>query len=172
MGLFQQSAFVKEFVVTMLCAEFQAQGTLKVLGSVQTFINDEQKSVFALFNTSLFGVERGNPATSTQIPELYIRKDRVQAIAFSIPLTREESGLLPRIEPLVAYTSHYAVQGNFHMGPENFIADFIDVAKAMFIGATEVSIFPLFQPQVAVVAEAPVVYMHRNMISLHHVVTG
>lgn len=54
MGLFQQSALVKEFAVTILCAEFQAQGTLKVLGNVQTFINDEQKSVFALYNTSLF----------------------------------------------------------------------------------------------------------------------
>ena len=82
MGLFQQSALTKEFKVTILSAEFQAQGTIRVLGNVQTFINDEQKSVIALYNATLFGVERGNPATSTQVPELYIRKDRVQVIAF------------------------------------------------------------------------------------------
>ena len=77
--------------------------------------------------------------------------------------------MLPRVEPLVAYTSHYAVQGNFHMGPENFIADFIDVAKSMYIGATEVSVYPLFQPQVAIIQQAPVVYLHRDMIYIHHV---
>jgi hypothetical protein len=169
MGLFQQSALTKEFKVTILSAEFQAQGTIRVLGNVQTFINDEQKSVIALYNATLFGVERGNPATSTQIPELYVRKDRIQVMAFELALNRDESGMLPRVEPLVAYTSHYAVQGNFHMGPENFIADFIDVAKSMYIGATEVSVYPLFQPQVAIIQQAPVVYLHRDMIYIHHV---
>ena len=171
MGLFQQTALTKEYTVTVLSAEFQARGTIRVLGSIQTFINDEQKPVMVLYNASLFGVERGNPATSTQVPELYIRKDHIQVLAFPDALSRDEFGMLPRIEPLAAYTAHYAIQGNFHMGPENFIADFIDVAKSMFIGATEVSVYPLFQPQVAIIQQAPVVYVHRNMIYIHHAIT-
>jgi hypothetical protein len=117
---------------------------------------------------TLYGLESDNPAASISIPELIVRKDQCHALIFEQNLSRDESGLLPRAEPLALYTSHYAIQGHCHMGPEAYISDFIETSRALFIGATEVSIFPLFRPRTAVIQQAPTVFIHRSAVRMHH----
>src|SRR3972149_2925801 len=104
MGFLGQSSIAKPFPVTILAAGFQVRGTLQCIGLVQTFLNDEQKAVFSLLEVALYGVEKGNPAASITLPELHIRKDQCQVIAFESEMAREETGLLPRTEPLATYT--------------------------------------------------------------------
>lgn len=167
MGFLEQSN-QRETQVTVLTAGFQATGTLVSVGLMQTFINDDTKATFSLHDVTLYGLERGNPATGAQISELYVRKDEVHALAFAEMLSRDESGLMAREEPLAAYTSHYVVQGNYHMGADALLGDFFDAVKTIYVGATNVHLFPLFAMQAQMVTQAPLVYVSRTLVKMHH----
>lgn len=168
MGFLDQQSSGKAVRITMLTSGFQVEGTLHIMGLTQTFLNDETKGVFALTDATMYGLVAGNPATSVHVEELYVRKRECHAVIFSELLSRDESGLLPRTEPLAAYTSHYAIQGDFHMGADALVSDFFEISRALLLGATDVSIFPLFAPQAALIQHAPLAYVSRALILTHH----
>ena len=168
MGLFGQSTAAKSVSATVLMAGYQAQCTLSILGLLQTFVNDEQKSVLPLEEVTLCGLEQGNPARSMSIPQLFIKKTGCHALAFDAEFSPDETGLMPRVETVAVYTSHFVIQGSYHMGTDTPVSDFVDATKALFIAATNVSIFPLFEPQSRVVAQARLVYIHRSQVVMHH----
>ena len=168
MGFLDHGSITRQHQVTVLTDGFQIQCTLHAIGTVQLYLNDEQKGTLTLHDVTAYGLERGNPATSVAVSELHIRKDAVHAILFEEKLSQNEAGLLPRKTPLAAYTSQYVLQGNFHLGPEDRIADFLQVAKSAFVGATDMSIFPLFDAKTALVQQAPMIFLHRNTVKFHH----
>ncbi|HMM28432.1 MAG: hypothetical protein AAGU78_09135 [Chloroflexota bacterium] len=168
MSYFDQSSLIKQNPATVLLPGFEVRCTLHSIGLMQTFLNDEIKPILTLYRASVRGLERGNPAASMSLPELYARKDQCHAIAFDQMLSQEETGLLPRGEPLAIYTSHYVVQGKAHLGTEDRVHDFIASTKAQFIGMTDVAFFPLFEPQTAMIQQAPLVFVYRDAVRMHH----
>jgi hypothetical protein len=167
MGIFDGS-HTKSHQVTILLTGFQVQGTLIVFGMLQTFINDEQKDTFTVKDAVVHGLEEGNPAGSMQLPELFIPKTQCHALAFEATLSHEETGLLPRTESLAVYTSHYVMQGKYHMGSDALLSDFITVSKSSFIGVSNAYFFPLFRAQTSMIKQAPLVFIHRNTVRMHH----
>lgn len=153
---------------TVLTAGFQAQCTFSVMGMLQTFLNDDQKGVFTLHDVTLFGLEQGNPARSITTRDLFIGKQQCHLIAFQEIMSQEQTGLMPRIERLAVYTSHYVIQGDFHMGSDARPSDFIDTSRSQFVAATDVHIFPLFPAQTQVIQHAPLAYLHRTQARMHH----
>jgi hypothetical protein len=156
--------------VTMLMPGFQASGTIQIIGQLQTFVNDDQKAVFQLRDVTLYGLERGNPATSISLPELYVRKDQCHALILDREMPQEETGLMQRVEQIAGYTSHFVIQGGYHMGSDSLISDFMASSRAQFIGVTHANLFPLFEPQAAVIQEAPLLYIYRSAVKMHHLV--
>ncbi len=170
MGFLDSVSTTKAIPTTVLTAEFQAACTLNVIGLLQTFLNDEQRAVFPLADAAVYGLERGNPAASMRLPELYMRKLSIHALAFEQTFSSEAMGLMPRAERVAVYTSHFVIQGDFYMGTDALLSDFIDSSKAFFVGATNVSIFPLFAPQTAVIQQAQLLYVHKNQVRMHHMI--
>lgn len=168
MGFLDQASTIKEIPAVVLTAGFQAHCTLEVLGILQTFLNDEQKAVFALKDVTLYGLEAGNPARSMALGELYVRKDQCHVIAFEELFSHEDTGLMPRIEQLAVYTSHYAIQGGFHMGSDSLLGDFMASSKSQYVGVTNVQVFPLFQAQTAIIQQSPLAFVHRDAGQMHH----
>lgn len=170
MGIFDQSSLTKQNPVTVLIPGFEVRCMLHSVGLMQTFLNDELKPILTLHQAAVLGLERGNPATSMSLPELYVRKDHCHAIAFEQMLSQEETGLMPHVEPLAVYTSHYVLQGKVHMGTEDRVHDFIATGKSSFIGLTDVAIFPLFELQSAMIQQSPLVFVYRDAVRMHHTV--
>lgn len=168
MGFLDHGSMTRQHSVTVLTAGFQINCTLHAIGTIQTFLNDEQKDSLTLFDATMYGLRSDNPAASVAVPELHIRKPMIAAILFDAMLPQEEVGLLSRKVPVAAYTADFVVQGNYHLGPEDRVGDFIDVAKSAFTGATDVSVFPLFEARAAVIQQAPLAFLHRSQIRLHH----
>lgn len=166
MGL--QGTNLKSIPVTVLTAGFQAICTMQVFGSLQVFLNDEQKPVFPLKQITLHGLEIGNPAASMNLEELFVRKDECQVLAFERMFSQEETGLMPRVEQLAAYTSHFVIQGGFHMGSDAPLGDFIGSSRSRFMGVTDAYVFPLFEPQAAIIQEAPLIFVYRDAVRMHH----
>jgi hypothetical protein len=170
MGLLGRSSPKTFTNVTVLLPGFQARGQVVIAGMLQTFLNDEQKGSFSLHNVALVGLEPGNPARSMQLEGLFVYKTACQAIAFDAMFPQEEAGLLPRTEQLAVYTSHYCIQGAFHMGPEALLGEFIAGSRSQFVGASNVQLFPLFGPQAEMIGAAPLVFVHRDAVRMHHLV--
>jgi hypothetical protein len=168
MGFFEQTSALKVKRATVLIPGYQLQGDLQVLGVIQTFLNSETKGVFTIKDVAVHGLEPHNPAASMQIEELYVRRDQVLSLVFTDAIQPDETGLMPRTEHLVAYTSHYAIQGDFHMGADAVVGDFISSSRAPFVGATNATIFPLFQPRAAIIQNAPLVYIYARAVRMHH----
>ena len=168
MGFLGQTTNVKDTPVTVLMPGFQARCILPVMGMVQTFLNDDQRSVFPLKDVTLHGLEAGNPAVSMQLESLFVPKEHCQAIAFEVLLEQNQSGLMPHIERMAVYTSHYVMQGDFHMGADNGVGDLVDAFRTFYLGATDVEFFPLFRAQAAVIQRAPLVYVYRQSVRMFH----
>jgi hypothetical protein len=168
MSFFEQASTLKAMPVTVLLPGFQVRCSLQVHGVVQVFLNDDQKSVFPLKQAAMYGLESGNPAASMQLDDLFVPKEQCHAIAFESMLPQEQTGLMPRTERIVVYTSHYAIQGDFHMGADTLVGELIDSVRVMFLGITDVQFFPLFRPQAALIQQAPLVYVYRRAVRMYH----
>lgn len=168
MSFVDQGSLTKQNPVTVLLPGFEVQCVLQSVGLMQTFLNDDLKPILTLRRAAVLGLERGNPAASMALPELYVRKSVCHAIAFETPLSQEETGLMPRVEALAIYTSHYVLQGKAHLGTEDHVHDFIASTKSHFIGLTDVAIFPLFELQAAMIQQAPLVFVYRDAVRMHH----
>jgi hypothetical protein len=168
MGFLDQATTTRDIPITVLLPGFQARCVLQVYGMVQMFINDDQKAVFPLREVTLHGLEAGNPAVSMNVGEVFALKAQCHALVFDTMLSHEDTGLMARIERLVVYTSHYAIEGDFHLGKDIPVSDFIAGSRSQFVGATNVNFFPLFQPQAAVVQQAPLAFIHRQVVQMHH----
>jgi hypothetical protein len=168
MGFLDQATTTRDIPITVLLPGFQARCALQVYGMVQMFINDDQKAVFPLREVTLHGLEAGNPAVSMNVGEVFALKAQCHALVFDTMLSHEDTGLMARIERLVVYTSHYAIEGDFHLGKDIPVSDFIAGSRSQFVGATNVNFFPLFQPQAAVVQQAPLAFIHRQTVQMHH----
>ena len=168
MGFLGQTSNLKEMPVTVLMPGFQARCTLPVMGMVQTYLNDDQRGVFTLKDVTLHGLEAGNPAVSMQLESLFAPKEHCQAIAFEVLLDQDQSGLMAHTERMAVYTSHYVIQGDFHMGADNSVGDLVDAFRTFYLGATDVEFFPLFRSQAAVIQSAPLVYVFRKSVRMFH----
>ena len=167
MGMYSTST-TKDMPAVVLLAGFQAQCTLPVIGAIQMFINDAQKNVFTIKEVTLNGLEAGNPAVSIAVGELFIVKRACHLIGFEQMYSHDETGLMARGERLAVYTSHFVIQGTFHMGADSLLSDFMASSKAPFLGITDVDVFPLFQAQSALVQHFPLAYIHQETALMHH----
>jgi hypothetical protein len=170
MGFLGQTSTTKALPVTVLMPGFQARCTMQTIGVFQVFLNDDQRSVFLLTEVALHGLEAGNPAVSMELADLYASKEQCQVITLESMLSHEETGLMPHEVRIAVYTSHYVIQGNFHMGVDAGVGDLVDGFRTLYIGATDVELFPLFRPQAAVIQAAPLAYIYRKSVCMFHAV--
>ncbi len=157
-----------EFNVTILNDSFQTRALMRAIGLLTTYMNDDSKPTFTVYNAEAVGFAPSNPATRIVQDEFIFRKPMVQMIAFESVPGDGHVVLLPREEALVVYTSHYAVQGKFHLGPDDRLSDFIEVMLAQFVIITDAHIYPLFQPRTPMIAAAPLVLLQRSHIRMYH----
>ncbi len=157
-----------EIGVVVLTSGFQIRGNLHVLGVMQTFLNDDQKPTLSIFGADALGIDPGNPAAHLTQPEIVVNKRAAQIIALTAAPPPGAITLLAKIENLVLYTDVFAIAGKFHMGPDAHLADFAESSLQQFIVASEVKIYPLFQPRPGFHSAAPIVLIHKSAIRMYH----
>jgi hypothetical protein len=157
-----------EFNVTLLTDGFQTRAVMRCIGLLAIYLNDDSKPTFPLYNAELVGLDPTNPATRVVQEEAFFRKPMCHVIAFENIPGEGHVVLLPREEALVVYTSHYAIQGKFHLGPDDRVGEFMEVQLSQFVTISDVHIYPLFQPRTPMIAAAPLVMMHRSLVRMYH----
>ncbi len=157
-----------EFAASVITNTFQARGKLQSMGTLQTFLNDDQKTTLTVYNAELIGLEPTNPATRITPAELVVRKAACSLIAFDVRPPADQLMPLSHVESLVIYTDRFAIQGKFHMGPDARINDFADAGLQQFIVASDARIYPLFQTRGGLIQSAPIICIQRASISIYH----
>jgi hypothetical protein len=157
-----------EIGAVVFTAGFQIQGTLHVLGILQTFVNDDQKPTLIVYGAEALGLEPTNPAARLTQQELIVNKRSIQIIGFPTPPPQGSLTLLARGEPLVMYTDNFAVAAKYHMGPDSRVADFAEASLQQFIVASEAKIYPLFPTRPGFFSASSVVLIHKNAIRMYH----
>jgi hypothetical protein len=157
-----------EFNVTILNDAFQTRAKLRSLGLLTTYLNDDSKPTFPVYHAEAVGLDPANPATRIVQEEFIFRKPTIHAVAFESVPGDGHVVLLQREEALVVYTSHYAIQGKFHLGPDDRLNDFIEVMLSQFVIVTDAHVYPLFQPRTPLIAAAPLVLIQRSHIRMYH----
>src|SRR5258706_15244346 len=106
-----------EIRVVVLTSAFQIRGALKMMGVLQTFMNDDQKGTLTIHEAEVTGIEAGNPVRMSQ-PQVIVNKRAAQVILFDEGLPQGTLTLLPRAEGLVMYVESFAAAGKFFMGQD------------------------------------------------------
>ena len=154
--------------VSILTSVFQVRGKLHVLGTMQNFLNDEQKPTLTVYKAEATGISSGNPAAHMSQPEMVINKRSMQMIAFEVAPSKDTLVMLPNIQPLMLYTDQFAIAGKFHLGPDAHLTDFAEASLQDFIVASEVKIYPMFPARTGLIQSAPVIVIHKAQIRLYH----
>lgn len=157
-----------EYGATILTSTFQVRGKLRVLGVMQTFLNDEQKPTLSVYNADLIGFNISNPAARMSQPEVFVSKESASIVALEAIPPQGQIMVQSRYEALMMYTDRFALAGKFHMGPDARLADFVGATLQQFIVASEVKIYPLFQARTGLVQAAPVALIHKSAIRMYH----
>jgi hypothetical protein len=156
-----------EVRVAILTAAFQIRGTLRIIGTLQTYMNDDQKATLIIYGAEVTGVEASNPVRMTQ-PELIINKRAVQIILFEEMPPQGALTLLPRGESLVMYLDGFAAAGKFYMGQDARISDFADASLQQFLVITDMKVYPIQQVRSGLITNAPLGMIHKSVIRFYH----
>jgi hypothetical protein len=99
---------------------------------------------------------------------IVVLRPQVTFLYFDSAETRESIRLLPRKEPLVAYTPVAVCRGDFHVTAEARVRDFVDTVAGYFIPVTDATIFPLVNLPAPFPLEADLMLLGRDQIQTYH----
>ena len=72
------------------------------------------------------------------------------------------------ITVMTIYTSSFAIQGEFHLGGEMRVRDFLDGLVAEFVPVTNAKLFPLVPPKANIATNHPFVIINTNFNTMYH----
>jgi hypothetical protein len=153
--------------VTLLSNGFQMRGMLKVMGNLQTFMNNDLNPAFTLSNIEVTGISPTNPVHMTQ-PEIIIGKQNVQAVFFDERPAQGEIVFLPRTEDIVVYMDNFALAGKMYLGQDARVNDFIDASLQQFLVMTDLTVYPVVPVRTELVMTASVAMLQKNAIRFYH----
>jgi hypothetical protein len=158
-----------EISVAILTSLFQLRGNLRVFGGdLQGFLEDEQRPTLGVFDCNTLGIAAANPAAIMQQGAMITPKRQCQVIALEGAVPNDAILLPPREEPLVAYTSHYAIMGKFRLAANLRVNDFVETAATTFIAVSEAHVFPLFEARDGIIGDADTLMINRHAIVCYH----
>lgn len=160
-----------EVNVAVLTPLYQLRGRLQYVGVLQTALNDEQRPTITMINSAVLGLLQTNPAAQMTQAEMFVSKRDCHAIAFEGMPPTGAITLLPRFERLVVYTSHFAIMGKWYMGSDSRVNDFAEAAQGLFLIASEVRIFPMFQARPGMIGAATMAVVYKRSVLAYHQAT-
>ena len=148
------------------------EGVYQPVGALLGDINDPEKGDFYLTEATFASLAQDSKLPPVSVPEVVVRKHDVIFFYFEDESANEQVRLLVRPEEIVVYTAAFALRGNFHLGVEQRVRDMFDAVRGDFQPMTNITIFPLFQPRVAIPREQKMLLINTKNIQLYHPVVA
>lgn len=152
--------------------DFRVRGKFQPVGPLLTFLNDESRR-YALFKEAeIASFAMANPLGRLQRSELMVSKADMVGISILDQDGMDAAQLLASRHKMIVYTSYFVIQGFFHMGVDDLPLDVMSSSRFDFIGATDVSLYPLSTLQHGPNTKVPMMLINRNSVSLYHLLEG
>lgn len=149
-------------------SELILDGQMEPIGHLLDDLSDASKTGFLLRDAHIAPLTVDSDLRSFALKEVTTDKSDFHLIYLSNPDDHDGLGLMRRTELMIAYTSRFVLRGHFHMGGETRLRDFVDGISSTFLGASNATIYPLFQPSVDVPKSYPLLLINKRQIRLYH----
>jgi len=163
-----QTAPRRLYPVRIYTFELILDGQLEPLGHLMDDLSDPSKTGFLMHDARIAPLVAGSSLGSFALKEVTATKADFHLVYLSDAEDREGLNLMKRKEPVIAYTSRFVVRGHFHMGGETRLRDFVDGITSTFLGISDATIYPLFEPSVDIPKSYPLLLINKNQIRLYH----
>jgi hypothetical protein len=158
----------QRYDVQVLGRMFQFVGQMEPIGRVLDYFNDENRSIFPLYDVEVSSLTPGNPLVGITQPEITVSDNDLGLIYFLDPEYRQKVQLLRNFDQVIAYTPHAVLRGRFHRGVETRLGDLFDMMQGYFLAMTDVSVFPLTDLPAPFPLQADLLIVNRFHVSLYH----
>jgi len=147
---------------------FKIEGKLEPMGDIINALDDKGRDCMPIHDATMTPISAHNPLSSIVIPELILNKQNLAFITLLDPSDYEDIRLQTNIAVLTAYTSSFAIQGEFHLGGEVRVRYFLDSVVAEYVPVTNAKLFPLVPPKANIATHRPFVIINTNFITMYH----
>jgi hypothetical protein len=163
-----QAAPRRLYPVRIYTSELTSEGQLEPLGHLLDDLNDPAKTGFLLHQAHIAPLVAGSALRPFSLEQVTVNKADLHLLYLADADDRESLSLMIRTEPVIVYTSRFVIRGQFHMGGETRLRDFVDGLSSVFLAASDVTVYPLFQPAVDIPKSYPLLFINKHLITLYH----
>lgn len=167
-----QAARRRLYPARVYTSELILEGQLEPIGPLLDDLDDPARAGLLLHDAQIAPLVANSGLRSFALQEVTADKADFHLIYLSEADDRDGLNLMKRTETMIVYTSRFVVRGHFHMGGETRQRDFVDGLSGTFLAASEVTLYPLFQPAVAIAKSYPLLLINKRQIRLYHPATA
>lgn len=158
----------KSYPVEVFTKSFKVEGQLEPVGRLIDALNDPGKDSMLMRQGTVSSYSAGGPVSSFTLEEIVLSKSDTFFIHLADEEDRSELSLLKRVERVIVYLPLFVIRADFHLGSETRFRDMIDTLPGTFLPITDVAIFPLFAPRLAVPSHRDLLLINKKQITLYH----
>ena len=156
------------YPVRVLTATHVIEGLHQPAGSFMNAINDEDNVCFAVNDATFQPLSAQSMLRPATVPEAVVRKHDILFICLLDDTLQNELSMLKRVARVIAYTSVFALRGDFHLGAEAQTRDMVDTFRGQFQPLTDVTVFPLIETNVSIPRNESMIIVNTRAIPLYH----
>ena len=146
---------------------FRIEGKLEPMGEIVTALGDKRRSCMPVYDAIMTPISAHNPLNPITIPQLVINKNNVVFVSLLDPADYEDVRLAPNVVVMTVYAGPFAIRGEFHLGGEMRVRDFVDTLTLDYTPITNVRFFPLVPTKASFTPSCPFVVLNKNLISAY-----
>lgn len=158
----------RQYRARIYTSELILDGLLEPFGHLLDDLNDPTATGLLLLDAHIAPLVAGSDVHPFAWQEVTANKSDFHLIYLADADDRDTLALMKRTEPVIVYTSRFVVRGQFHMGGETRLRDFVDGLIGTFLAVSEATVFPLFQPSVDIPKSYPLLLINKQQICLYH----
>ncbi len=158
----------RQYPVRIYTSELILEGKLEPIGHLLDDLSDAAKTGFLLHEAHIGPLVANSGLRPFALEQVTADKTDFHLIYLADADDREGLTVMKRTAPMIAYTSRFVIRGHFHMGGETRLRDFVDGVIGIFVAASNVTIYPLFQPATTIPKSYPLLLVNKRQMRLYH----
>lgn len=158
----------KSYPVEIFTNSFKVEGQLEPVGRLMDALNSPDGDSMLIRQVTVSSLSVSGPLSSFTLEEIVLSKNDIFFIDLTDQEDRSALSLLKRVERVIVYLPLFVIRADFHLGGETRFRDMLDTLSGTFLPVTDVAIFPLFAPKVAVPSHRDLLLINKKQITLYH----
>ncbi|MFB0534476.1 MAG: hypothetical protein ACETWR_05800 [Anaerolineae bacterium] len=147
---------------------FKIEGQLEPIGHLMNALNNPEWESMLIRQVTVSSLSASGPLSSFALEEIVLSKNDALFIYLVDEEDRSALNLLKRVERAIVYLPLFVIRADFHLGGETRFRGMLDSLTDTFLPITDVAIFPLFAPKVAVPSHRDLLLINKKQITFYH----